>query len=304
MSSPILDPQVKAYIDSESEFKHVRLRGFLERVMGFITGHNMHLLSFDEVVDKLRLHESIFQGLHDIPVDSIVGSTGRYEEFTRHFFPMTGDQRNKERWRSIYTLAVTGKGFPPIDVYKIDQVYFVKDGNHRVSVARDLGWKTIQANVTELPSPITLTPDIEPDELLIKEGFAFFLEQTRLDRIRPDSKAHIDLTIPGGYQQLLWHIKLHRYLMRQHEDDPCSDVLPEESFVCVAQHWYDNVYLPTIQKFKKSNMMQHFPNRSEGDLYLWLIQNQAQLRQKYEFDDVHFPDIVEEFFHIFEEVEV
>jgi hypothetical protein len=70
------------------------------------------------------------------PLRNITGSTGRYEDFTRHFLPRSGDTRNKERWRNIYTLAETGKGFPPIDVYKIDQVYFVKDGNHRVSVER------------------------------------------------------------------------------------------------------------------------------------------------------------------------
>ena len=106
------------------------------------------------------MKQAIYRGLQDIPVKNIVGSTGRYEDFTRRFLPRRSGKRDKERWRNIYTLAVTGKGFPPIDVYKIDQVYFVKDGNHRVSVARELGWKMIQAHVTELPSPISL--DLDP----------------------------------------------------------------------------------------------------------------------------------------------
>ena len=147
-----MDFETQAYIKSESEFNHVRVKAFLEMIMALVRGHHMHLLSFNEVVEKLRLKQTIYRGLQDIPVENIVGSTGRYEDFTRRFLPRSVDKREKERWRQIYTRAVTGQGFPPIEVYKIDQVYFVKDGNHRVSVARELGWETIQANVTELPN--------------------------------------------------------------------------------------------------------------------------------------------------------
>jgi hypothetical protein len=134
-----MDVEAIVYVKSESEFTNARMRGFLERVFGMFTGHDLYLLSFSEVVEKLRLKQSIFLGLKDVPVKHIIGSTGRYEDFTRRFLPRSQDKRDKERWRNIYTLAVTGKGFPPSMCTKSDQVYFVKDGNHRVSVARDLG---------------------------------------------------------------------------------------------------------------------------------------------------------------------
>lgn len=283
-----LDQESRAYIKSESEFNHVRIQGFLERMMGAITGRNMHLLSFNEVAEKLRLKQTIFLGLQDIPLENIVGSTGRYEDFTRKFLPRTGDKRHKERWRQIYTLAVTGKGFPPIDVYKIDQVYFVKDGNHRVSVARDLGWDTIQANVTELPCSISLEPDISPDELLIKEECAYFLEETQLDKTRPDSKNYIDFTTPGGYERLLKHITLHRYMLKKTQGKTIS--LPD-----AAADWYDNVFLPIIEIVRKMDVIKHFPGRSESDLYRWVIHHQKALRQRHGLEKIGLPDVAQEF---------
>ena len=294
MDSFNLDMKARAYLKSESEFNHVRIKAFLEQMMGLISGHNMHLLSFNQVVEKLRLNETIYLGLQDIPLDNIVGSTGRYEDFTRHFLPRTWDKREKERWRQIYTLAVTGEGFPPIDVYKIDQVYFVQDGNHRVSVARDLDWDTIQANVTELPCSISVTPDLKPDDLLIKEECAYFLEQTRLDKSRPDAKDHIDFTEPGGYQRLLRNIELHRCLMERsagaEADQAGSISLPE-----AAVDWYDNVYLPIVDAVRKMDMIKHFPGRSETDLYEWLIRHQSEIRRQHGLQEIQLSATVQEF---------
>lgn len=287
-----MDLESMAYIKSESEFSNARLKGFLQVIMGLIRGHNMHLLSFTDVVEKLRLKQSIYLGLQDIAVKNIAGSTGRYEDFTRTFLPRSSDKRAKERWRNIYTRAVTGKGFPPIDVYKIDQVYFVKDGNHRVSVARELGWETVQAFVTELPTPISLRPDVKPDDLLTKGEYAWFLQQTQLDETRPDSKEKIDFSEPGGYQRLLKHIELHRYLMHL-EQDPQGDEpisLPD-----AAADWYDNVFLPMIVQVQESDIISHFPGRSESDLYMWLIRHQARLSEQYNLAQDNLPEMAKEF---------
>ncbi|MEW5959984.1 MAG: hypothetical protein AB1801_19865 [Chloroflexota bacterium] len=286
-----LDVKAMAYLRSESEFSRARLRGFVEMMMGLITGHNMHLLSFDEVVEKLRLKQAIYRGLHDIPIANIAGSTGRYEDFTRRFLTRSSVKRHKERWRNIYTLAVTGQGFPPIDVYKIDQVYFVKDGNHRVSVARELGWQTIQAHVTELPSSISLGPEVEPDELLIKGECAYFLEKTHLDQTRPDSTETIEITAPGGYRRLLNHIELHRCLVEKEQGRPLAED-HETAFELAAASWYDQVYLPIIEALRQANILKHFPGRTETDLYIWLIKNQSALRKRHHLDELDLPSAV------------
>lgn len=297
-----LDVEALTYIQSESEFNRAKLKGFLEMMLGLITGHHMHLLSFDEVVTRLNLKQSIYCGIQDIPLKNIAGSTGRYTDFTRRFLPRGGCQRDKERWRNIYTLAVTGKGFPPIDVYKVDQVYFVKDGNHRVSVARELGWSTIQAHVTELPTSISLTPQVEPDELLIKEEWAHFLARTRLDQTRPDSKQYIDFTEPGGYKCLLKHVELHRYLLEKEQGQPLADD-PAAAFQLAAADWYDQVYLPIIEGVRQKEIIKDFPGRSESDLYMWLIRHQAALRERHGLEKVELPEAVAEFLQCIEETE-
>jgi hypothetical protein len=294
-----VNAQTLTYIRSESEFSHAKMKGFLEMILGLITGHNMHLLSFDEVIEKLRLKRAIYRGLQDIPIKNIVGSTGRYADFTRHFLPRGHDRRDKERWRNIYTLAVTGRGFPPIDVYKIDQVYFVKDGNHRVSVARELGWETIQAYVTELPSSISLDPNVGPKELVSKAECAEFLEKTRLDKTRPSSKYHMDFTEPGGYLRLLQHIELHHYLMEEERGEKLHPD-PNKALHLAAADWYDHVYLPIIDVVRRMQVIKYFPGRSETDLYMWLIQHQAALREQYDIDD-YLPGAAEEFLASLEE---
>jgi hypothetical protein len=298
MESLNLNAESIAYLRSESEFNHARLRAFVELVMGLITHHDMHLLSFHEVREKLRLRQSIYKGLQDVPVTSIVGSTGRYEDFTRHFLPKTSNKREKERWRNIYTLAVTGKGFPPIEVYKVDQAYFVKDGNHRVSVARELGWETIQAHVTELPSAVSLDPQVEPRDLLIKEEVAYFLEQTQLDQTRPDSTQHINFSESGGYDQLLYHIETHRYLLTLAQSGQPDR--PPISFAAAAADWYDRVYQPIIEAVRQTEIVRHFPGRSASDLYRWLIEHQAELREQHDLALKSLPQTAQDFLDFLE----
>ncbi|HXW01303.1 MAG TPA: hypothetical protein VEC93_23025 [Anaerolineae bacterium] len=147
-----LDLKNIVYIQSEAEFSRAKTKGFWEVMGSLVTGHRPHLLSFDEFAHNLQPQQIVYAGLQDIPTKAIIGSAGRYRDFTRHFFPSLSDERGKERWRTIYTLAVSGAGFPPIEVYQIETVYFVQNGHHRVSVATYLGWTSIQAHVTVLPS--------------------------------------------------------------------------------------------------------------------------------------------------------
>ncbi len=142
--------QTMAYIQSESEFNRASNRGAWERVINLLIGRTPYLLCFKQVVDRLQPYCPVELGVQDIPVKQIIGSVGRNKDFTRHFWPAMSNRGCRERWRAIYTRAVTGAGFPPIEIYKIGPDYFVKDGHHRVSVARYLGWPTVQANVIEL----------------------------------------------------------------------------------------------------------------------------------------------------------
>ena len=145
------DIKTIAYIESEAQFNRAKLKGVWEIVLNRLARRQGRLQSFAEAVGTLQPEQSVALGLQDIPLKNVVGSVGRSREYTRRFRPRSSTDREKERWRTIYMLAVTGLGFPPVELYKIGQDYYVKDGHHRVSVARHLAWPTIQAYVIELP---------------------------------------------------------------------------------------------------------------------------------------------------------
>ena len=191
-------------IDAQRNFTYARIQADLERVLARLTGKSPDLLSYNEVRQQLLATGKSKQVLKDIPLKAIVGSVGRYTDFTRSFLPLRDS--DKQRWARIEVEFDAPEGLPPIEVYQIGDVYFVIDGNHRVSVARQVGATHIEAFVTEVKTKVPLSPDIQPDDLILKARYARFLEQTRLNEHRPD----IDLTMtaPGNYRILERQIEL------------------------------------------------------------------------------------------------
>jgi len=254
------------YLSALEDFRNARWRANLSDILAHLTGQPTRLLSYDEVRKKLKAQVGRPRGLQDISLDQIVGSVNRYEDFTRNFLPRQGIESH--RWARVMAAGDSPQGLPPIDVYQIGDVYFVKDGNHRVSVARQRGDAMIQANVTEIKTAVPLSPDDSPDDLIIKGECVEFLENTHLDSIRPD--ADLTVTAPGQYAQLEEHIRIHRYLMGIDYDRP----IPLDEAVA---HWYDTVYLPVVRMVRQRGLLKDFPQRTEADLYLWLLEYRAQL---------------------------
>ena len=249
------------------DFRAARTRAALKEILARFTGEPTRLLSYDEVREKLRLQGAAERGLKDIPLDAIVGSVGRYADFTRDFLPL--HDSDQERWARVKIATSRMEGLPPIEVYQIGEVYFVRDGNHRVSVARSMGATHIQAYVTEVRTRVPLTPDIKPDDLIIKAEYADFLEKTRLDELRPE--ANLQVTVPGKYEILLEHIAVHRYFMG-------IDFNREIAYEEAVAHWYDEVYMPLVRLIRERGILHYFPDRTETDLYLWIAEHQAQLQ--------------------------
>jgi len=252
-----------------NDFYRARNQGVLREIIARFTGKSTELLSYEEVRQKLKAYAGVEKGLRDIPLDAIVGSVGRYSDFTRDFLPRVNV--DKDRWSRIKMAAYDAGGLPPIEVYQLGDVYFVIDGNHRVSVARQLGAKTIQAYVTEVRSRVTLTPDIQPDDLIIKAEYVEFLDHTRLDLLRPESR--LEVSTPGKYPILEQHINVHHYYLEQEQ----ATELPYQYAV---QDWYDNVYTPVVQAIRDSGILHYFPQRTETDLYLWISRYRQELEDQ------------------------
>jgi hypothetical protein len=257
-------------LEGKNRFNSARGRAFWKEMINFIRGKPMELLSFDDIRSRLRLREESYKGLQDIPLDKIVGSVGRYREFTRDFLPKSAGLQ--ERWSRVYAQANSLTGLPPIEVYKVDDLYFVRDGNHRVSVARQIGAKTIQGHVTELPTTIDLRPDMSPSDLDDAVAYAAFLEETSLGKTRLHHQP-LQLSERSRYADLLGHIFLYQALL-SHEQNADID-LP-----AAAAHWYDNVYRPAITLIRKYEMTDILGGRTEADLYLWLVDHLRDLREQ------------------------
>jgi len=276
------DGQLKSWASANEDFRRARSRATFEEILARLTGKSAELLCYPDVRHNLRATTSTSRGLQDIPIDAIVGSVGRCTDFTRSFLPLKDSDR--ARWAKVELAMLDLRGLPPIEVYQIDQVYFVLDGNHRVSIARQLGTAYIQAYVTEVHTKLSLSPDDQPDDLIVKAEYAEFLEHTRLDELRPGGD--LSVSVPGQYRELEEHIAAHHYLMGVEE----TREIPYEEAVT---DWHD-----VVQIIREKDILRDFPDRTETDLYVWIAKHRAELAQ--ELDEEIRPeaaadDLVENF---------
>jgi nucleotide-binding universal stress UspA family protein len=252
------------------DFRRARRQAALQEIVARLQGKSVELLSYEEVSRKLKAAGRAARGVRDIPLDAIVGSVGRTSDFTRSFLPRSDS--DDQRWARVKTAAEdeSRPGLPPIEVYQIGEAYFVLDGHHRVSVARQMGQTHIEAHVIEVRTRVPLSPEVQPDELIVKAEYAEFLATTRLDALRPD--ADLSVSVPGQYARIENHIEAHRYFM---EIEQGRDVPFEEA----ACDWYDQAYLPVVRSFREKDLLRDFPGRAEADLYLWVSEHQLDLRE-------------------------
>src|SRR3954453_12431397 len=164
--------------DAQNDFSRARRHGALanlaQRLRREPSDVNM-ILPFDEVVEALGRTGERSLGLQSIPLDSIVGSVGRTREFDRSFRPTSG--RVRPRWERIADAQRRGKDMPPISVYRVGELHFVRDGHHRVSVARAQGRPHIDAYVVEVETRVGAGPDIRLGDLALKSHERLFLER-------------------------------------------------------------------------------------------------------------------------------
>ena len=251
---------------AKADFQKARFKAFMNRAWGTLSGQRTTLLSYDEIKEKLHIGGPIYRGIKTVRVDQIAGSLNRYHEFDRVFLPASDTLA--ERWQRVNRAFYQEISLPPVVLYKVGQGYFVVDGHHRVSVAREQGQIEIEAEVRECATRVNITANIKPEDLEILEDKVRFLERTSLDSIKPD--ANIKLTIPDGFERMLEHIAVHHYFMGL---DLQRDISEEEAIA----DWYDHVYMPIINVIRDTNILKEFPGKTEGDLYLWVLDHQHYL---------------------------
>lgn len=242
------------------DFDSARARAFRRSLLTLFTGRVPRLRSVGPMLRAAGLEGRAYGGVREIPVDRIAGSASsdaKRSDFDPDFLPL--NRRMRERWTRIYQAMVEGDELPPIDVYDVEGSYYVIDGHHRVSVARNLGRPTINARVISVKTRAPLPPGVDPGALLVAAEYAAFLDTTQLHRTRP--QARLECSRLGRYDEILKHIVGHQYFtsLEQHR----SVSLPE-----AAASWYDHVYHPIAESTRKHRVLERMPGWTEADVYV------------------------------------
>jgi hypothetical protein len=148
-------------VDAQDDFLRARRRQMLARASRVLTrerGDVDVILPFDEVVEALGRVGEQELGLQVVALDTIVGTTDRLSGFDRQFRPTSG--RVRGRWERIAAALHRGDPRPPISLDRVGEAHFVRVGHHRVSVARALGWRVMDAYVTDVRTRVGAGRDL------------------------------------------------------------------------------------------------------------------------------------------------
>ena len=260
------------YRKALDDFHRLRSKAAMDRFWAGIRGESLDLLPYDEVSSKLRAVSQTNIGLQQVPLKNIIGSVNRTSDFDRKFRPLHDD--DSSRWANVKTAMISphAVGVPPVSLYKIGDAYFVMDGNHRISIAQEMGLDSIEAYVTEVKTKVSLSSSFTLEELVEKAALADFLEDTHLDRILPG----IDLSLKSieNYPLLKEHLDTHKYYMSIEQNH-------EVSFDDAVLDWYDHIYSPVARIIEDSGLQYEFPAYTVTDLYLWVLDKQQSLLEEY-----------------------
>ncbi len=254
------------------DFRHARRKAAIQQILDGLRRRSKNLLPFEEVRQTFKAQPADNLGFQEIPLEAIVGSVNRYEEYTRNYLPKYDS--DEERWVRVKA-QIEDTGLNPISVYKLGEVYFVNDGNHRVSVAKQMESESILAYVTEVKARVAISPADKPHELICKARYVDFLEKTNLDELRP--KADLLMTFPGQYRRLLDQIEAQRYILGL---NPGRDKVPFDEAVT---NWYDRAYLPLVRLIRQHGLQRSFPDLTEADLYVMVIRHRDEMQKHLEW---------------------
>ncbi|MCQ2572643.1 MAG: transcriptional regulator [Treponema sp.] len=270
---------------TEEDFLKARNKAFFNEIQHLLNPEEAKLIALSDVKNLIKPSAETYLGMKVIPVEKIIGSEGRYQDFDNNFFPKSSHLRT--RWEKIDDAAIRSIVLPPIKVYEIAGLYFVRDGNHRVSVAKSRGTEFIDAEVVSLQSEITIKNANNINDLIRQiinfEKRTFYMETSFGDIT---DYWVMDFTTPGKYDLIYNHIITHKYYINMNQSE-------EISWDDAVLSWFKNVYLPVIHYLEDNKVMKHFRKRTESDLYVWIMKYWDQLKTKYG-NDVPINDAVAE----------
>ncbi|MDX9958808.1 MAG: hypothetical protein RBT68_10240 [Spirochaetia bacterium] len=259
-------------IRSDTAFDEARLQGLYDSIRALLSRRSNTVIPFEVIRQRLGSAGESYQGLKSIPVDKIVGSENRYRDFSLGFRPKKNLSRH--RWIKIDQAFKDMRNLPPIVVYEIGGLYFVRDGNHRVSVAKDQAIAFMEAEVSSIASGLALSPDMSTSQMLKAiadhERDRFFTA-TGLPRSLQDDGFCFGRE--ARYDILTADIERHlRYLADE------TGLAP--SFPQAAQSWLEEVFQPFGELAAQLGAVSLRRKILVADLYVWWVKYEETVERE------------------------
>jgi hypothetical protein len=259
--------------DVENDFLRARRRQVLAQL-----AHRLRrepddvnlILPYDEVVAALGYEGEHYLGLKTIKLDTVVGTVDSRRDFDRRFRPTSA--RVRERWERLALAQRRGESIPPIDVYRIGELHFVRDGHHRVSVALATGQTMIDAYVTEVHTTLPAKDIHRRGDLLVKSYERMFLSRVPL---MPSARAKIQVTDPWSYAELGEAVEAWGFRYMQHEQRFCDRAE-------IARRWFAEEYTPVVRMLRDAKLLGF---GTETEAYMRVARERYRLMRTHEWND-------------------
>jgi len=261
-------------LDAQHDFLRARRRAVLGRLAARLRLEPDDvgvILPYDEVLDALGFESERNLGLQVVPISTIVGTVDRARDFDRRFRPTSG--RVRGRWEQIATAMRRGEAMPPVDLLRIGETHFVRDGHHRVSVACALGWDDIDAYVTEVATRVGAGHTITMADLPLKSHEREFFERVPLPS---DARAEIVLSDPWDFGSLAERIEAWGFRAAQDRGEP----LDREQ---TARLWLETEYRPVVEMLREAQLVARDQTNTEA--YMRLSCERYRLLRTHEWSE-------------------
>jgi hypothetical protein len=259
--------------DAQEDFVRARRRATIARLAGRLRRERGDLdviLPFGEVVAALGRVGERDLGLQAVDVESILGTVDRPQGFDRAFRPTS--ERVRGRWEAIANAVRRGEPMPPVSLYRIGEVHFVRDGHHRVSVARALGRATIDAYVVEVLTRVGADRSLRLSDLPLKSHERLFHERVPLPA---QARARISLSDPWQYAELAEGVEAWAFRLMQDR----AELLDRGA---AARLWFEEEYVPVVAMLREAGML---GPGTETDGYLQVARERYRLLRSHEWSE-------------------
>ena len=271
---------------ANERFDRARFKELFGRILNVLTPDNQALLSLQDVRGVLKSAGESYGGIKAISIKLIVGSEGRYRDFSSKFMPRYESSRT--RWTSIDRAHQKDIILPAIRVYEVGGLYFVRDGNHRVSVAKMLGMEEIDAEIIRLNTAFRLEGPVSKP--LMKKRIIEFERQQFAKQIEEryhKEVAELEFTEAGRYDEIMRHIQSHQnWLKRQGT---------EVDFTHAYLSWKKKVLIPVLEIINEEGILNRFYGRTPADLYVWIIKHGSKLEQSLGHRGLQVREVIRDF---------